>query len=215
MENRSEELITFSVRQLALMFGKSEQSVRRWKDEGKLKAGLPGDEDGDSSGGPLVFTLESVQDFVRRNPRVMNHAKREFITEYLGEEGEAVLRQVAPRRTAAAVAGTAATVAGTLFGSVGLLAGGVAALTSGVIGAGKDDYMRQLLTSRKGELEQLLDQFEKEQTQILREKEAHSDSEYLTALLIAREREVEEALAKLREEMGRIETEESRLHLKG
>lgn len=211
MEHRDEEQITFSVRQLALMFGKSEQSVRRWKDEGKLKAGLPGEENGGSCGGPLVFTLESVQDFVRRNPRVMNHVKREFVAEFLGEDGEALLRQFPARKTAAAVAGTAATVAGALIGSVGLLAGGAAALASGVMGTGTDDYVRQLLHARKGELKQLLDRFEAERAQILREKEVHSGSEYLTSLLTAREREVEQSIAKIQEEMARLEAEESRL----
>lgn len=212
MEHRGEELVTFSVRQLALMFGKSEQSVRRWKDEGKLKAGLPGEEESEAPGGPLVFTLEAVQDFVRRNPRVMNHAKREFITEHLGEDGEAILRQVAPRRAAAAVAGTAATVAGALFGSVGMLAGGAAALASGAAIVGKRNYVEQLLQSRKGELKRLLDQFEEERGQILREKDRHSGSEYLTALLTAREREVEQNIAKIREEMEQLAEEQNRLN---
>lgn len=86
------QTMTFSVRQLALMFGRSEQTVRRWKDQGQIRAGLPGVEDSALSGGALVFTLEAVQDFLRQNPRVMNTAKREFITEFMGEDGVAILR---------------------------------------------------------------------------------------------------------------------------
>lgn len=72
MDHR-EDHMTFSVRRLAQMFGRSEQTVRRWKDQGKLAAGLEGEES--SPGGALVFTLEAVRDFVRRNPSVMDRAE--------------------------------------------------------------------------------------------------------------------------------------------
>ena len=65
MEQQNE--LTFSVRQLAVLFGRTEQTIRRWKDQGKLQAASDTD-------GTLVFTLDAVRELVRKNPRLLDKA---------------------------------------------------------------------------------------------------------------------------------------------
>ena len=81
------EVKTLSVRQLATLFDRSEQTVRRWKDKGingvRLRSGLdrweelPSD-DVEARGGMLAFTVEAVREFVDRNPGLLDKAAPEL-----------------------------------------------------------------------------------------------------------------------------------------
>lgn len=72
----------YTVKQLAALFGKSEDTIRRWKNEGigreddniKLRAQEREDGRGRKSARHLVFSREAVMDFVRANPFLMDDA---------------------------------------------------------------------------------------------------------------------------------------------
>lgn len=76
-----QDVRTMSVRQLATLFDRSEQTVRRWKDKGINGVRLQsGDEDGveEARGGTLVFTVDAVRAFVDRNPNLLDKAAPEL-----------------------------------------------------------------------------------------------------------------------------------------
>ena len=162
MTIHQEEMVTFSVRQLALMFGKSEQTVRRWKDEGKLQDGLSNDKKKEHSGA-LVFSLSAVQDFIQHNPRVMNHAKPEFIQEFLGPDGMKLLRHRKSffRFTTDAPAVYSA---------------------DGTTGQGKSRYVLNLISSREEQLTGRLGELSKELEHVQEEKTLCKESDYLLAV---------------------------------
>ena len=72
----------YTVKQLAVLFGKSEDAIRRWKNEGlgrdedniKLRAVEREDADGRKNSRHLVFSREAVIEFVRANPFLMDEA---------------------------------------------------------------------------------------------------------------------------------------------
>ena len=72
----------YTVKQLAALFGKSEDTIRRWKNEGvgreegntKLRAVEKGESEGRRNARHLVFSREAVIDFVRANPFLMDGA---------------------------------------------------------------------------------------------------------------------------------------------
>ena len=72
----------YTVKQLAALFGKSEDTIRRWKNEGigrdddniKLRAIEREDGRGRKSSRHLAFSREAVMDFVRANPFLMDDA---------------------------------------------------------------------------------------------------------------------------------------------
>lgn len=74
----------FTVRQLSELFGKSEDTIRRWKNEGigrgedniRLAAVENEDAFGRRTSRHLVFTAQAVRDFVRANPFLMDGAPR-------------------------------------------------------------------------------------------------------------------------------------------
>ena len=82
-------LAAFTVKQLSELFGKSEDTIRRWKNEGvgkgednvKLRAVENEDEFGRRTSRHLVFTRSAVRDFVQANPFLMDDAPqlREFM----------------------------------------------------------------------------------------------------------------------------------------
>lgn len=79
----------FTVRQLSELFGKSEDTIRRWKNEGigkgddniRLEAIENEDAFGRRTSRHLTFTRSAVRDFVRANPFLMDDAPalREFM----------------------------------------------------------------------------------------------------------------------------------------
>ncbi len=79
----------FTVRQLSELFGKSEDTIRRWKNEGigkgedniRLVAVENEDAFGHRTSRHLTFTRSAVRDFVRTNPFLMDDAPllREFM----------------------------------------------------------------------------------------------------------------------------------------
>ena len=82
-----ENVKTLSVRQLATLFDRSEQTVRRWKDKGingvRLQSGVDqwqndSTAEDEARGGSLVFTVESVRAFVERNPGLLDKAAPEL-----------------------------------------------------------------------------------------------------------------------------------------
>lgn len=72
----------YTVKQLAALFGKSEDTVRRWKNEGigreednvRLRAVESADGEGRKNARHLVFSREAVIEFVRANPFLMDEA---------------------------------------------------------------------------------------------------------------------------------------------
>ncbi len=72
----------YTVKQLAALFGKSEDTIRRWKNEGvgkeedniKLRAIEREDALGRKNARHLVFSREAVIDFVKANPFLMDNA---------------------------------------------------------------------------------------------------------------------------------------------
>lgn len=72
----------YTVKQLAALFGKSEDTIRRWKNEGigrgedniRLRSLEREDEDGRKNSRHLVFPREAVIEFVRENPFLMDDA---------------------------------------------------------------------------------------------------------------------------------------------
>lgn len=87
--NSITRLTSFTVKQLSELFGKSEDTIRRWKNEGvgkgedniKLRAVENEDEFGHRTSRHLVFTRSAVRDFVQANPFLMDDAPqlREFM----------------------------------------------------------------------------------------------------------------------------------------
>lgn len=85
------KLTSFTVKQLSELFGKSEDTIRRWKNEGvgkgednvKLQAVEKEDASGRRNSRHLVFTKSAVRDFVQANPYLMDNAPqlREFMEE--------------------------------------------------------------------------------------------------------------------------------------
>lgn len=76
-----QDVRTMSVRQLATLFDRSDQTVRRWKDKGINGVRLQsGDEDGEEEtrGGTLVFTVDAVRAFVDKNPNLLDKAAPEL-----------------------------------------------------------------------------------------------------------------------------------------
>lgn len=71
MDKKTE--MTFSVKQLAQMLRRSEQTVRRWKDQGKLIACEGGE------GGGLAFTESAVRDLLQMNPRLLDKATPQLV----------------------------------------------------------------------------------------------------------------------------------------
>ncbi len=72
----------YTVKQLSALFGKSEDTIRRWKNEGigreedniRLRALEREDSGGRKNTRHLVFSREAVIDFVRANPFLMDNA---------------------------------------------------------------------------------------------------------------------------------------------
>lgn len=84
MENTSfaSKLNFFTVKQLSELFGKSEDTIRRWKNEGigkgednvKLHAVEQAEPDGRRGSRHLCFSRSAVRDFVQANPFLMDDA---------------------------------------------------------------------------------------------------------------------------------------------
>ena len=108
MEQQNE--LTFSVRQLAVLFGRTEQTIRRWKDQGKLQAVSDTD-------GTLAFTLDAVRELVRKNPRLLDKAAPQLREMLYGDASEIPPQ---PRNAkAAAAAKLGGLAAGTILGGPG------------------------------------------------------------------------------------------------
>ena len=152
---------TYSVKQLAKLFGKSEDTIRRWKNEGigtgpdavKLNAVQDG-----SSARHLVFTEDAVREFILANPNLLDDSPE--LLKLLDQtepdptpeaEPNGILGKVAAAAGAAAAIGIPAVV-------------GVAAL--GVAGT----YLYRLLQSRETELKNELARVQAELDQIAEEK---------------------------------------------
>lgn len=213
MDGNSAGITTLSVRQLARLIGRSEQTVRRWNEQGKLKA------DDTDDGVGLVFTVDAVREFVRKNPRLLDKAKPELIEMLNGNQ--AYVRQMPGdakpgKKTAATAAAVGATLAaaGLVPGVFPVVAGGAALAFAGKIlkskpeeDAAEEDsgYLRQLLMAREAEARKQIEQLEEELTQISREQRRESaHSEYMRQLLAARAAEVERSIGGLRLELEQI-----------
>lgn len=101
MENRASKsgfvsgATSFTVRQLSELFGKSEDTIRRWKNEGigrgddniRLEAIENEDAFGRRTSRHLAFTRRAVRDFVRVNPFLMDDAP--LLQEFMEQEDKA------------------------------------------------------------------------------------------------------------------------------
>jgi len=221
-------ITTLSVRQLANLIGRSEQTVRRWNDQGKLIAGLPAGMEGSQpreSGGGLVFTVDAVREFVQKNPRLLDKAKPELI-ELLSGNQTYVRRDAGAGRTAgksAAKAGAAA-AATALLGAAAfpVVVGGAALNLAGKLLNGGEvesepplsdsGYLGQLLQAREAEVRKQMIQLQDELTQI--EGELSRDlprSEYICQLLQARQAEIHRVMDTLQQELDQIKAEKTDL----
>lgn len=209
MDNKTE--MTFSVKQLAQMLGRSEQTVRRWKDQGKLVASEGGE------GGGLAFTESAVRDLLNKNPRLLDRATPELVMLLYTDSSEIPTQ----RNTNIANYLTAG-----LAAAGSMLVPGGPLLAAGAIGAAK------LASNRKAQEKE-----EKEEDQVVavrwRGKAHHMDGKepeapeatepeerpvldtpqkadsYLYRLLLDREQKVKESIAQLNEELEQIQREKA------
>lgn len=94
----------FTVRQLSELFGKSEDTIRRWKNEGigkgddniRLEAIENEDAFGRRTSRHLTFTRSAVRDFVRANPFLMDDAPA--LREFMEREEKALTVIALPER---------------------------------------------------------------------------------------------------------------------
>lgn len=169
MKLGNENVKTFSVRQLANLFGRSEQTIRRWKDKGingvKLADGFGWEEnegpDGEDEGGragSLVFTVDAVREFVDANPSLMDGAAPELELLLYGRKSGLVFSKRGKKSFSMGLV------------SVDSEQHRPFMRTAGMTGAGKSNYIYQLLLSREQEVRQSIEALQLELEQIQSEK---------------------------------------------
>lgn len=237
MSENNAGITTLSVRQLANLVGRSEQTVRRWHDQGKLVAGLPADaedaarQEAESPGG-LVFTIDAVREFVQKNPRILDRAKPELVSLLNGEQiYPAVSDSAAQSKSSGAQKGAAALAAASVLTSglgtvaIPVVAGATALVLAGKFLGGKskkgaeeadngddDRYLHQLLLAREAEVNRQLKELELELEHIEKEHARSAQrSEYAGNLLLARALEVNGNMEGLQRELEQIQAEKDAL----
>lgn len=205
MEQQNE--LTFSVRQLAVLFGRTEQTIRRWKDQGKLQAASDTD-------GTLVFTLDAVRELVRKNPRLLDKAAPQLREMLYGDASEIPPQ---PRNAkAAAAAKLGGLAAGTILGGPGGALTAAAVMTAAsatkkarIFGLGNAP---EAGASGGDGLETVEDpDVPQESGAALRT----GSSPYLYQLLLVREQEVLSAIEELTAELEQIRKEKAAVEADG
>lgn len=202
--------MTFSVKQLAQMLGRSEQTVRRWKDQGKLTAC-----DGEEGGG-LAFTESAVRELLNRNPRLLDKATPELVMLLYTDSSEIPTQRNTNIANYLSLGVTAAS---------SLLLPGGPLIAAGAMGAAKLAANRKAAQEEEdpvaavrwkgkthrlsGDEAEAVKSPDEEERPVL-DTGLKADS-YLYRLLLAREQEVLESIAKLSEELEQIQKEKATL----
>jgi len=173
-----ENVKTLSVRQLATLFDRSEQTVRRWKDKGingvRLQSGVDqwqndSTAEDEARGGSLVFTVESVRAFVERNPGLLDKAAPELDLILYGKKRGIFSRKRMIREISA---DTMLDCDADETGEQTQLSDAVPGMGSRAIVSGDNDYVLQLLRRRREEVEKELNLLNQELERIDREEAA-------------------------------------------
>ena len=200
--------MTFSVKQLSQMLGRSEQTVRRWKDQGKLAAC-----DGEEGGG-LAFTESAVRELLNRNPRLLDKATPELVMLLYTDSSEIPTQRNTNIANYLSLGVTAAS---------SLLLPGGPLIAAGTIGAAKLAANRKAARDEedavasvrwKGKTHRISGAGAEGEENPAEEERPVLDSglkadSYLYRLLLAREQEVLDSIASLSGELEQIQREKA------
>lgn len=157
--------ILFSVADLAALCEVKPTTVRRWRTDGLNGAKLvpydqdPSAEDTDRSGGYLMFSPETVEAFVRKNPRIMTPALR------------AALARAKARQSTGFDFGHNETHSTNYTG----FSADCAAEEPAPYEAGRNQYYYSLLCNREAELLKELDYIRQEKQKLMAERNEYEE----------------------------------------